>query len=91
MHQTGIKLSGLSIKIMKGTDTEVDLCRDDVFIGRYFFDNRFKIGKHASIMEDVLIKYLRDIKSRIPFGRIIFDGYYPLSGKELMDILNEKK
>ena len=84
-----LKLSGLSFKALKGTDAGRLLFRDDCQC--YALEYNHHLNRNtARIESSFLIARLKEIHSRIPFDKIKIEGYYELTGDELIKKINEQ-
>lgn len=71
-----IRLTGLSFKKLQGTNVEKRIYRTD-YNGSYALDCSFRIDSRTAAPEiDFMIKSLREIYGKIPFGKIKYEGHY---------------
>lgn len=94
-EEVGVKLTGLSMKIVRGTRLSHHLCRAYELDGHYYIDlyfNSFLNERTMSIKKEVLVTFLIELYGKILFNKIKIVGNYELSGEQLMiEILKNNK
>lgn len=82
-YQTAFKIKGLSFKKLKGSNVGHDLIIDDD--KRYVIDKGFNHdGRTCQIKPEILLEYVRELHTYIPFDNIKIIGHYEKTAEELM-------
>src|SRR5690606_16102498 len=91
LHDPQLRIKGLSLKALKGSNIWQRIYKDPD-LGGFYIDTRFKINrKTAKIEEAYLIETLKELIQLIPFDKIKIKNRYHLSGDEIMKLINQPR
>lgn len=86
-NEVGISMKGISFKALSSCDSfKQNLIRNDLL--KYAIDCNHTSDFDPTtchIKEDRLIIYLKDLYEALPFDKIKIEGYYHLTGEQLMN------